>query len=127
MGQPRGASFAAFLGAPVETGVCKSCGMTLSWTPPSCPGAAAFAQWDGFTFALVRAMPGGKWRAAVFPDGQSEHSRDGLAGSEAKARLYVERWARHHWPTIRIAAPRTPMPHEGRLQPRKPKGIEDRS
>jgi hypothetical protein len=93
---------------------------------PSCPGAPSFAEWDGATFALVRRMPGDCWRAGLFPDGRSERSMDVLAGSEARARWFVERWTAHHWRAIRTQSPRAVMPHEG-LPPRKPKGSDERS
>jgi hypothetical protein len=100
--------------------------MTVTWKPPSIPGAAQFADWEGATFALVREMTDGCWRAGVFPDGHSHHSMDALAGSERQAKAWVERWAKANHHRIAAAPGRQIMPHEG-LKPRKPKGSDDRS
>ncbi|APG04970.1 hypothetical protein BJI69_14420 [Luteibacter rhizovicinus DSM 16549] len=100
--------------------------MTVIWKPPSIPGAAQFAQWDGATFGLVREMPDGRWRASVFPDGQSHHDKGALAANEALGKRWVERWAAVNHRLIKPAPGRQVMPHEG-VKPRKPKGSDERS
>ncbi|WP_213947969.1 hypothetical protein [Luteibacter sp. dw_328] len=100
--------------------------MSPNWKPPSTPGAATFAEWNGATFALVKNMPDGKWRVGVFPDGQSHHSVGAMVATEAIARKFVECWAEVNHRRIAPAKGRQIMPPEG-LKPRKPKGIEDRS
>jgi hypothetical protein len=100
--------------------------MSIVWKPPSILGASWFAEWNGRTFAFVRKMPDGLWRVGVFPDGESHHSRDGMAGSLDQAKRWVERWAKHHHALIKPAPGRQIMPHEV-LKPRKPKGSDERS
>jgi hypothetical protein len=100
--------------------------MTVIWIRPGATGVPTFAKWGNATFALVRPMDNGLWRASLFPAGHSEHSKDAFVGSEARARQLIERWAHHHGQTIGQPAARTSMPHEG-LPLRKPKGLEDRS
>jgi len=79
--------------------------MTLTWIPPSTPGAPAFAAWNGSIFALVRPMGDGRWRVGGFPDGRSEHSHDAYVGGEARARSFVERWVQHHGTSVRTKTP----------------------
>ena len=100
--------------------------MATVWKPPNIPGAATFAEWNGATFALVRSMPDGQWRAAVYPDGESHHSVGAMVPTEAMARKFVERWAEFNHQRIAPAKGRQIMPHEG-LPPRKPKGSDERS
>jgi hypothetical protein len=100
--------------------------MTVIWKPPSIPGAAQFAQWNGATFGLVREMADGRWRASVFPDGQSHHDKGALAATESQAKKWVERWAQVNHTLIGPASRRQIMPHEG-VKPRKPKGSDERS
>lgn len=86
--------------------------MPVTWKPPSIPGAAQFAEWEGATFALVREMADGRWRAGVFPDGKSWHSVDAIVGNEALAKKFVERWAEVNHQRIAPAKGRHRMPHE---------------
>lgn len=90
--------------------------MPVTWKPPSVPGAAQFALWDGATFAYVTrtAFPDGRWRICIFPDGVDDGTgMEATAGNEAKAKLFVERWAAHNHVRIAPAKGRHRMPHEG--------------
>jgi len=94
--------------------------------PAHRPGAAQFAQWNGATFALVRQQQDGRWRASVFPDGESHHDVGVLVATEALAKKMVERWtAVNHQ---RITARRRDPSFKGLgFMARKPVGTEDRS
>jgi hypothetical protein len=100
--------------------------MPVIWKPPSIPGAAQFAEWEGAIFGLVREIADGLWRVGVLPDGKSWHSIDARVASEALAKKFIERWARYNHARIAPQKGRQVMPHEG-LKPRKPKDAEDRS
>lgn len=103
--------------------------MSVTWKPPSIPGAAQFAYWDGALFGYVTSTswPVNPWRIAIFPHGvDDEHGFGARVATEALAKKFVEQWAQANH--RRIAAPkgRQIMPHEG-LKPRKPKGSDERS
>lgn len=87
--------------------------MPVYWKPPTVQGAAHFAEWDGATFALVRKIADGVWRAGVFPNGKSWHSVDAYVATEALAKKFVERWAEVNHHRIAPAKARQRMPHEG--------------
>ena len=48
----------------------------------------------------------GTWRAALFPDGHTHHSKDAWVGSEAKAKEFIERWAKYHCGSITAKPPK---------------------
>lgn len=89
-------------------------------------GAPLFAEWEGAKFGLVREHPDGRWRAAVFPDGDTSHSKNAFLATQEQAKLAVVQWARRNHGQIRRVQ-RKYLPHEGDIKPRKPKGAEDRS
>lgn len=99
---------------------------TVTWKKPAVPGAPLFAEWDEAKFGLVRQAVDGRWRASIFPDGDTSHSKDVYLATEEQAKLAIVQWARRNHALIRPVQ-RTRMPHEGELKPRKPKGSEDRS
>ena len=78
--------------------------MPVIWKPPISEGASSFGEWEGSFFALVREIGDGRWRAAVFPDGDTAHSMDIYVATEAQAKKFVERWAEHNHQ--RIAPPK---------------------
>jgi len=99
---------------------------TVTWKKPTVPGAARFAEGDGAKFGLVRQTVDGRWRASIFADGDTSHSKDVYLATEEQAKLAIVQWARRNHAMIRPVQ-RKRMPHEGELKPRKPKGAEDRS
>lgn len=98
----------------------------LRWIPPSVPGAATFAQWNGANMALVREMADGTWRASVFPDGDTAHDVDARVATESFARKMVERWLAVNHGRITAQA-REPSFKGSAFMPRMPNGTEDRS
>ncbi len=71
--------------------------MALVWKPPSVPGAAIFAVWDGTTFGYVTetAFADGRWRVSIFLRGTDDRQSIGAyVRSEAQGKKYVEAWAR---------------------------------
>ena len=90
--------------------------MPVYWKPPSVPGAAQFAYWDGAVFGYVTQTAGivDPWRIAIFPHGtDDEHTFGARVATEALARKFVERWAEHNHQRIAPAKGRHRMPHEG--------------
>lgn len=87
--------------------------MPVIWKPPISEVSSSFGEWDGAFFALVREISPGRWRAAVFPDGNTAHSMDAYVATEAMAKKFVERWAEVNHQRIAPPRGRHRMPHEG--------------
>lgn len=80
--------------------------MPVTWTTPTVLGAPHFALWEGAYFGLVRDMFDGTWRASLFRDGDSMRSQDAWVNSEAKAKEFIERWAKYHYGSITAKPPK---------------------
>jgi len=74
--------------------------MPIHWTKPTVPGAPSFAEIDGALVGYVTetAFEDGRWLAQVLPRGNSEPGYYCYAGSEARARYFVESWLKYHAP-----------------------------
>lgn len=102
---------------------------TVTWKPPSIPGAAQFALWDGALFGYVTqtAYRDDRWRISIFPSGVDDGKGVGCyVRNGAQAKKFVERWAQHNHASIAPPKGRQIMPHEG-IRPRMPKGSDERS
>jgi hypothetical protein len=103
--------------------------MPITWTRPAVQGAPTFAEIDRAIvgFVTTTAFPDGRWRAEVLPHGPGVEGLTGYAGTEARAKSFVEAWLKHHAPDTtgwrKIGDPT----RRDRLPPRKPKGSDDRS
>ena len=89
--------------------------MPIIWTKPTIPGAASFAEIDGGIVGLVSetAFADGRWIAKAFPRGPKEDGYYCYAGTEARAREFVENWLKYHAPDTTGWTGRIRMPHEG--------------
>lgn len=78
----------------------------LTWTIPSFDGAPSFAKWKGAIFGYVTTTAiEGRWISKVMPTGDSmERSMHCYTVSEAKAKQFVEKWAKYHSGTITAKA-----------------------
>lgn len=102
--------------------------MPIHWTKPTIEGAPSFAEIDRVVVGYVTktAFEDGRWMANVLPDGEAAPGYYCYAGTEARAKSFVENWLKYHAPNT-TGWRKVGEPWRDALPPRKPKGSDDRS